>query len=157
MYVFVPEQTGSAPSTGPEIVNGAPHELLTTGGVGTKAQITSKLSDLYARQADYQNAFKYSKIYQTYNEELKELAKQREVTLLGLEREKRKHEKDLQAVADEDLRRRNLQYTGISMATAFLFIVLIVFGMFPISRTTIRMLNFVSFICLFEFSFTSTA
>jgi len=35
VYVFVPEQTGSGPTTGPEIVNGVPHELLTTGGVGT--------------------------------------------------------------------------------------------------------------------------
>ncbi|HEY0041413.1 MAG TPA: hypothetical protein VGB71_12150, partial [Flavisolibacter sp.] len=94
---------------------------------------------------------RYSEDFQSYNEELKVLAKQREVTLLGLEREKRRHEQDLQATADEDLRRRNLQYTGISMATAFLFIVLILFGMFPISKVTIRMLNFFSFICLFEF------
>ena len=35
VYVFVPLQTGSGPTTGPEIVNGAPHELLTAGGVGT--------------------------------------------------------------------------------------------------------------------------
>jgi len=35
VYVFVPEQTGSAPTTGPVIVNGVPHELLTKGGVGT--------------------------------------------------------------------------------------------------------------------------
>jgi len=35
VYVLVPEQIGSAPTTGPEIVSGAPHELLTTGGVGT--------------------------------------------------------------------------------------------------------------------------
>ena len=35
MYVFVPEQTGSAPTTGPVIVAGAPQELFTTGGVGT--------------------------------------------------------------------------------------------------------------------------
>jgi len=35
VYVFVPEHTGSALTTGPVIVNGAPHELLTTGGVGT--------------------------------------------------------------------------------------------------------------------------
>jgi len=34
VYVLVPEQTGSGPTTGPEIVNGAPHELLTAGGVG---------------------------------------------------------------------------------------------------------------------------
>ena len=35
MYVLVPEQTGSAPTTGPVTVSGSPHELLTTGGVGT--------------------------------------------------------------------------------------------------------------------------
>jgi hypothetical protein len=35
VYVFVPEQTGSGPITGPVSVNGAPQELLTLGGVGT--------------------------------------------------------------------------------------------------------------------------
>jgi hypothetical protein len=35
VYVFVPEQTGSAPTTGPVIVSGVPHELFTVGGVGT--------------------------------------------------------------------------------------------------------------------------
>ena len=35
MYVFVPEQTGSAPTTGPVMVKGVPHELLVGGGVGT--------------------------------------------------------------------------------------------------------------------------
>ena len=122
-----------------------------TGSINSNANITSRLSDLFARIGDYENAFRYSNEFQKYNEQLKELAKQKEVTILGLEREKRRHEIDLQAIADEDLRRRNLQYTGISMATAFLFIILIIFGMFPISRLTIRMLNFFSFICLFEF------
>jgi len=31
----VPEHIGSAPTTGPVIVNGSPHELFTIGGVGT--------------------------------------------------------------------------------------------------------------------------
>ncbi len=35
LYVFVPEHTGSAPTTGPVIVNGVAHELVTTGDVGT--------------------------------------------------------------------------------------------------------------------------
>jgi hypothetical protein len=34
VYVFVPEHAGLAPTTGPVMVNGAPQELLTTGGVG---------------------------------------------------------------------------------------------------------------------------
>ena len=35
VYVFVPEQTGSGPTTGPVIVNGVPQELFVGGGVGT--------------------------------------------------------------------------------------------------------------------------
>ena len=35
VYVFVPEQTGSAPTTGPVGMTGSPHELVTVGGVGT--------------------------------------------------------------------------------------------------------------------------
>ena len=34
VYVLVPEQTGSGPTTGPVIVAGVPHELFTVGGVG---------------------------------------------------------------------------------------------------------------------------
>ena len=40
VYVFVPEQTGSALTTGPVLANGAPHELFTTGGVGTTCALT---------------------------------------------------------------------------------------------------------------------
>jgi hypothetical protein len=39
VYVFVPEHTGSGPTTGPVIVTGAPHELFT--GVGTGATCAS--------------------------------------------------------------------------------------------------------------------
>ena len=35
VYVFVPEHAGLAPTTGPVIASGVPHELLTVGGVGT--------------------------------------------------------------------------------------------------------------------------
>ena len=35
VYVFGPEHGGSAPTTGPVMVNGSPHELFTAGGVGT--------------------------------------------------------------------------------------------------------------------------
>ena len=35
MYVFVPEHTGSGPTTGPVIVVGALQELFTAGGTGT--------------------------------------------------------------------------------------------------------------------------
>jgi hypothetical protein len=35
VYVFIPEHTGSGPTTGPVGVTGSPQESFTTGGVGT--------------------------------------------------------------------------------------------------------------------------
>ena len=35
VYVFVPEQTGFAPTTGPVTVIGSPHELFAGGDTGT--------------------------------------------------------------------------------------------------------------------------
>ncbi|GAA4728708.1 tetratricopeptide repeat protein [Flavisolibacter ginsenosidimutans] len=121
------------------------------GSPANNASLTQKLSQLYARENDYKNAYAFSQLYLEYNEALKKQAKQREVTLLGLEREKKQHEKDIQAAAEALTKTRNLQYTGISMAIVFLFVVLILMGMFPVSKETVRMLNFVTFICLFEF------
>lgn len=123
----------------------------TITNAGDNAALTQKLSVLYASQNDFKNAFRYSRLAQDYNEDLKALAKQREVTLLGLEREKKIHEKDLLYLAQEENRRRNLQYTGISMGVAFLFILMLIFGMFSVPRLGLRMLNFFAFICLFEF------
>ncbi len=40
VYVFVPEHAGLAPTTGPVGVAGSPHELVTTGGVGTACAST---------------------------------------------------------------------------------------------------------------------
>jgi hypothetical protein len=40
VYVFVPEQTGSGPTTGPVGVTGEPQELVTVGGVGTVCAFT---------------------------------------------------------------------------------------------------------------------
>lgn len=42
VYVFVPEQTGSGPTTGPEIVSASPHELFTFGGVGTTCALLTQ-------------------------------------------------------------------------------------------------------------------
>ena len=40
MYVFVPEQTGSGPTTGPVGVTRLPQESFTFGGVGTTCALT---------------------------------------------------------------------------------------------------------------------
>lgn len=123
----------------------------TQNNVSANANISSQLSGLYAQTGDYKRAYDYNLKYVSFKDTMNLLSKEREVALLDVDRINKKHATDLQEAAANDLRRRNLQYMGISFLTAFLFIALLVFGMFPVSKMTVRMLNFFSFICLFEF------
>jgi tetratricopeptide (TPR) repeat protein len=122
-----------------------------SGDLFTNDTLTRSLAQLYAKKNNYTKAYLFSNISMGYAKDLKNVSNQDEITLLEIDRVNQKHKTDQDEKIKEDLRRRNLQYTGISMVTAFLFIILLVFGMFPISKVTIRMLNFFSFICLFEF------
>jgi tetratricopeptide (TPR) repeat protein len=115
------------------------------------ADLTYQLSKLYPQKNDYRNAFDYSQLHISYTKQLNQAAAQRTVALLAFEREKNKHENDLADELAAESKKREAQYLGISIGTLFLFILLIVFGMFPVSKLVVRMLNFVAFICLFEF------
>jgi tetratricopeptide (TPR) repeat protein len=109
------------------------------------------LSKLFADISDYKNAYTYNTIYDQQMDTIRKLNNQREIDLLEVEQANRQRQKELDAIAAEQVRRNNLQYTGISFGIAFLFVGMLIFGMFPVSRLAIRMVNFFSFICLFEF------
>ena len=115
------------------------------------ADLSYQLSLLYSKKNDYANAYRYSQQHIEYGRLLNQATAQRQLALLAFEREKNKRDKDLKDALASEKKRREAQYLGISIATLFIFIVLLVFGMFPVSRVAIRMLNFVAFICLFEF------
>lgn len=113
--------------------------------------ITGKLSGLYASSDDYKQAFVYNQKNNFYKDTLQRMNAQRELVLLEMDRETKKHEKDLEDKEAASRRMRNLQYTGIAIAIASVFAFMILLGMFPVSRLTIKMLSFFAFICLFEF------
>jgi len=113
--------------------------------------ITASLDNLYARQLKFQLAYKFAKESALYNNTIQKLKAQREVALLEVNQENRKREKDAQDLANKTLKRRNLQYMGITMSLALLFLGMLIIGMFPVSKTTIRLLGYFAFISLFEF------
>lgn len=113
--------------------------------------ISDSLRRIYVRAGDYKQAYEFTMRYNYFNDSLQKLEKQRDFVYLEFEREKKKYEKDLADIKSAEIRTRNLQYMGISLATAAFFIVLILIGMFPTSRFSMKMLSFFAFICLFEF------
>lgn len=117
----------------------------------TDSSIYRNLSLLYNETGDYKKAYDYNLLYQNSKEQLDNLSDARQVVLMEVDRENRKHEVDLAEAERNKIKRQNLQYMGISIAIITLFMVLILFGMFPVSKIMIRMLGFIAFICLFEF------
>jgi len=113
--------------------------------------ITSALGVLYARQSNFKQAYDFAQQETHYKDTLQKLAAQRDVVLLEVDRENKRHEKDMQDLADKTLRKRNLQYMAITIVLATLFLFMLIIGMFPVSKLTIKLLGYFAFISLFEF------
>lgn len=109
------------------------------------------LSSLYEQQGNFQQAFAYSKQATKYKDSLQDLSKERDIALLGVEREKRKHEQEIQEEERRLNNQRNIQYLAISIAICIVFIAFLVIGMFPVSKLVIKMFGYFFFISLFEF------
>jgi tetratricopeptide (TPR) repeat protein len=115
------------------------------------AETSDSLRNLYEKLGDYKQAFGYSKQSIEYREKLRNLSKERDIALLGVDREKRKHDEDQR---QEELRlnsKRNIQYMAISIAICVVFVFMLILGMFPVSKLTIKMFGYFFFISLFEF------
>ena len=109
------------------------------------------LSALYGQIDDYKKAFYYSRQGVVLKDSLQTIANQRDIALIELTNEEKRHERELEAIAAQKLVKRNLQYMAITVFITVIFFFLIVLGMFPISKVTIKLLGYFAFISLFEF------
>ena len=118
---------------------------------GKAAVYSNALSNLYGQVQDYEKAFYYSRQGALLKDNLEKMANQRDIALIELNNEEKRHEKELQSIAAQKLVKRNLQYMAITIFITVIFFFLIVLGMFPISKVTIKLLGYFAFISLFEF------
>ncbi|HJS52982.1 MAG TPA: hypothetical protein VJ765_00520 [Chitinophagaceae bacterium] len=119
--------------------------------LGNEVSYMEVLSRLYGRTQDYKKAFHYSNLGIALKDSLQQLANQRDIALVEVNNEKRKHERELEIIAKEKITKRNLQYMAITVFITVFFFLLIVIGMLPISKVTIKLLGYFTFISLFEF------
>ncbi len=119
--------------------------------LNTIALYSGMLSNLYEKQADYKNALIYSKQSIVYIDSLRDLSKEKDIALLGVERENKKHQQELLQQQQRDYNTRNLQYVGITIAIVIIFFVMLFVGSFPVSRLTVKFMGYFFFISLFEF------
>jgi ABC-type multidrug transport system fused ATPase/permease subunit len=112
---------------------------------------SEKLSELYEKLGNYKEAFSFSKQAKKFKDSLNNLSKGRDIALLGVERENKKHEEELRQENQRLNNKRNVQYMAISIAICIIFLGMLVMGMFAVSKLTIKLLGYFFFISLFEF------
>jgi tetratricopeptide (TPR) repeat protein len=118
---------------------------------GKAAQYSFALSGLYEQLQDYKKAFDYNRQGVLLKDSLQKLANQKDIALIEVNNEKKRHERELESIAQQKLVKRNLQYMAITIFITVLFLLLIVIGMFPVSKITVKLLGYFAFISLFEF------
>ena len=115
---------------------------------------TSKdLDTLYERIGDYKQSKFYSAVYFKYKDSLQTLNKEKELSQIEAQDEQLRQEKLVQEAADKKRQRNNIQYLGITIGIASIFLLLIFLGMFKVSARFIKMLGFFAFLMFFEFIF----
>jgi tetratricopeptide (TPR) repeat protein len=109
------------------------------------------LDSVYQKLGDYKSAYLHNAKYQSIADSLETLSAEKDLMLMEVDNENKRRER-LALQAEEEKRTwHNIQYMGITAAIAGVFILLVMLGMFSVSRTTIRILGFFAFIFLFEF------
>ncbi len=110
-----------------------------------------QLEALYADLGKYENAYKFASLNSKLKETLQQLSKRDQMIVMEInhETEQRTLIEELEIKRTE--RRHYIQYTGMLIGILAVFVMLIMFGSFRISKWVIQMIGFFSFIFLFEF------
>jgi len=114
-------------------------------------QACSQLDSVYQRLGDYKNAYHYHRRSIHFKDSLDNLAAERDLLALEVDNENKRQAREAELAEIAKRERHHIQYMGITTAIAAVFIVLVMLGIFSVSRATIRILGFFAFIFLFEF------
>lgn len=122
-----------------------------SGNLDMKQVVSLALDSAYQKLGDFKSAYFYNEKYHTYADSLKLLATEKDLMILEVADETKRREREELKTELELHARHNIQYMGITLAIASVFIMLIMLGIFRTSKATIKVLGFFAFIFLFEF------
>jgi tetratricopeptide (TPR) repeat protein len=114
-------------------------------------QANTNLDSLYQLKGDFKNALFYNSQYTSLKDSLQKLSREKDLLTLEVDNENKRKEREALRLQEEINRRHNIQYMGIVIAIATIFILLVMAGVFSVSKSTIHVLGFFAFILLFEF------
>lgn len=119
-------------------------------GIGLGNNLTARLEryanldTLYSRQGNYQKAYFYKTLWMQYKDSASALSKEGDLVVMEIDNETQRQEAEIRAS-------HNIQYMGITVGLASVFILLVFLGVFSTSSSIIKGLSFFAFIFFFEF------
>jgi hypothetical protein len=142
--------------------SGQPERAITTLdsalGYATKAEylpymaeLSGLLDSLYALKRDSGRAYQYAQLNKEHIGRLTAANRQDEILALDLENEIRTREMLAQQEEERTRHRHNVQYMAITLLIGICFTILVMLGVFKVTRWLISAMGFISFILLFEF------
>jgi len=111
------------------------------------------LDSIYVKKGDFRLANQYNALYYQYKDSIDKLKKENELTQIEAFDEQQRHQRALAEEQELKEKRNRIQYMGIIIGIAILFVVLVMMGWFKVSANTIRAIGFFSFLIFFEFIF----
>ena len=115
------------------------------------SKITLKLSDLYRKEKDYKKALNFADLSLAYKDSLNKLSGDRDVALLGVARENKKHALELLTLQNSEINKRNRQFVFISIVLVIIFFIILALGSYTVPKYVLRFLGFLFFVSVFEF------
>jgi tetratricopeptide (TPR) repeat protein len=117
-------------------------------------QLAAKnLDSLYEQKGDFKLANQFNGLYYQYKDSIDKLKKENELAQIEALDEQQRAERIRLEEQEAREKRNRIQYMGIIIGIAVLFIALVMMGWFKVSANTIRAIGFFSFLIFFEFIF----
>ena len=111
------------------------------------------LDTLYEKKSDFKLANLYNSLYYQYKDSIDKLKKENELAQIAALDEQQRAERIRLEEQEAKEKRNRIQYMGIIIGIAVLFVSLVMMGWFKVSANTIRAIGFFSFLIFFEFIF----
>jgi tetratricopeptide (TPR) repeat protein len=119
--------------------------------INSIADYSYHLSQMYSKQGQYKSALDFLSQAENYKDSIRELSRQNEIALLGVDRENMKHHQEMMQEKQHEINKANIQYAGIVILILIAFFFMIIIGSFTVSPFIIRLMGYFFFISLFEF------
>lgn len=112
---------------------------------------SDSLSSLYEKQNDFKNALIFKKQSDSNRELLRAFSKGKDIALMKVDRENKKHEQELLLQKKKENIHKNIQFMMITLMLVVVFFIMLFVGSFQVSKTTVNIMGYFFFISLFEF------